>query len=249
VSKVLLALVASVLLAAGCAQEGKLIDTPLPVNGVSWDIVSLRDTTISAVITKVVDVHFKISIHAESPCEAQRGLLELRRGGSSINPTFIIMPVARYNLDDRCTAEAPGASDTVLTLTVSAIPLTNAQVLPFQVETTNGPAIQTDIDSTNHSEVAGTTQFEVRVESRASGAAIVGATVTIEQTGLTPGTLGTDVTNAAGLYKLNTPQTGIQGLPTIPYRVTVTDGVTTRVISVPAFPARTQLRERVVVRL
>ena len=248
-SRVLLALVASVLLAAGCAQEGKLIDTPLPVNGVSWDIVSLRDTTISSVITKVVDVHFKISIHAESPCEAQRGLLELSRIGPASNSLFSIRPVARYNLDDRCTAYAPGASDTVLTLTVSALPINNAVVIAFQVATSNGPAIQTDIDSTNHSAVAGTTQFEVRVESRASGAAIVGATVTIEQTGLTPGTLGTDVTNAAGLYKLNTPQTGIQGLPTIPYRVTVTDGVTTRVISVPAFPARTQLRERVVVRL
>jgi hypothetical protein len=246
---VLLALVASVLLAAGCAQEGKLIDTPLPVNGVSWDIVSIRDTTISTVITKVVDVHFKVSIHSESPCEAQRGLLELQRAGGSINPIFVIKPVARYNLDDPCTALGSGASDTVFTLTVTALPINNAAVIAFQVATSNGPNIQTNIDSTNHSPTAGTTQFEVRVEGRASGAVIAGATVTIDELGSTPGTLGTGVTDAQGMYVLVTPRTGIQQLPTIPYRVTVTDGVTTRVVSVPAFPARTQLRERVVVRL
>jgi len=249
VSKVLLALVASVLLAAGCAQEGKLIDTPLPVNSVSWDIVSIRDTTISTVITKIVDVHFKISIHAESPCEAHRGLLELSRGGTTVNPTFVITPVARYNLDDGCTTLTPGASDTVLTLNVTALPLANAAVVRFQVNPANGPLVTADVDTTNHSQVAGTTQFEVTVQGRTSGAAIAGATVTIEQTGATPGTLGAGVTDAAGLYKLNTPQGGIAQLPTIPYRITVTDGVTTRVISVPAFPARTQLRERVVVRL
>jgi len=249
VSKVLLALVASVLLAAGCAQEGKLIDTPLPVNGVSWDIVTVSETADTVTVTRIVEVNFKISVHAESPCEAQRGLLELRNAGSSLSPLFTIRPVARYNLDDRCTALAPGASDTVLTLKVAPLTFKNSSALRFQVETANGPAIPTDIDSTAHSPVAGTIQFEVRVEGRASGAVIAGATVTIEQTGATPGTLGTGVTDAAGLYKLNTPQTGIQGLPTIPYRVTVTDGVSTQVISVPAFPARTQLRERVVVRL
>jgi len=249
VSKVLLALVASVLLAAGCAQEGKLIDTPLPVNGIAWDIVSLRDTTISTVITKVVDVHFKISVHAESPCEAQRGLLELSRTGSSINPLFVIQPIARYNLDDHCTQLAPGASDTVLTLTVSAVPLNNAAVLPFQVQATNGPGIAVAIDSTSHSPTAGTIQFEVTVQERLTGAVVPGATVTVEQTGTTPGTIGTGVTDATGLYVVSAPQTGVQGLPTLPYRVTVTDGVNTRVLELTAFPARTQLRERLVVRL
>ena len=248
-SKGLLGLLAFLLLAAGCAQEGKLVDTPLPVNGVAWDIVSVRDTTISSVITKVVDVHFKISVHAASPCEAQRGLLELSRLGSTVNPIFSLRPVARYNLDDRCTTNPPGESDTVLTLTVAAVPINNAAVLAFQVLPANGILIQTPIDSTNHSPTAGTTQFEVRVETHVTGAAIVGATVTIEQTGATPGVLGTGVTDATGMYVLATPSSGIAQLPTIPYRVTVTDGVSTRVVSVPAFPARTQLRERVVVRL
>jgi hypothetical protein len=248
VSKGLLGLLAFMLLAAGCAQEGKLVDTPLPVNGVAWDIVSVRDTTISSVITKVVDVNFKISVHAMSPCEAQRGLLELSRIGSTANPVFSLRPVARYNLDDRCTANPPGESDTVLTLKVAALPINNAQAIDFQVLTSDGLAIQTPIDSTNHSPTAGTTQFEVRVETKAR-LPVVGATVTIERTGATPAVLGTGVTDATGAYVLQTPSSGIAQLPTIPYRVTVTDGVTTRVISVPAFPARTQLRERVVVRL
>jgi hypothetical protein len=268
VSKAVLALAASVLLAAGCAQEGKLIDVPLPVNGVSTDILYTRsDTTrnsqlVITKITKVYQVNFKISIHAASPCEAHRGLLELRNAGSSLFPKFTIRPVARYNLDDQCTALPAGESDSVFTLTVASLPLAitpfsdaGAQLpdvsapLIFQVETTNGPTITTVADSAYHSQVGGTTQFDVRVERQATADSVAGATVTIEQLGSSPAVLGIGTTNAGGRYVLNTPNSGIQGIGTIPYRVTVTDGVTTRVVSVPSFPARTQFRERVVVRL
>lgn len=246
----LVVLLACVAIAAGCAQEGKLIDTPLPVNGVSYDLEFVRDTTQAPALDTTMTVHFKISVHAATPCEARRGLLELRRVGTTAAPVYVLRPVARYNIGDACTALGTTPSDTVLTLTVTGLVVTFPAVQPFQVETSNGPAIETDVDTLIHAPTASTIRFQVRVEAQATGALVAGATVAIEQLGGgSPVLLGSGPTDANGLYVLDTPSSGAAGVPTLPYRVTVTNGSTTRVISVPSFPARGQSRERVVVRL
>ncbi|MEP7027566.1 MAG: hypothetical protein ABI960_03125 [Candidatus Eisenbacteria bacterium] len=246
----LLALGACAALAAGCAQEGKLVDAPLAVNGVSYDLVFVRDTTIVTSVVTTMDVHFKISVHATNACEARHGFLELRRVGTTAAPTYILQPTARYNLDDACTALGATPIDTVLTLTVSGVKLTDTQVQPFQVETSSGPALLADVDTLIHATTASTIRFQVRVEDRASGAAVAGATVEIEQLGGgAPVALGSGVSDANGLFALDTPSSGAAGAATLPYRVTVTNGPDTRVISMPAFPARGQSRERVLVRL
>lgn len=253
-----LVLAASLALAAGCAQEGRLIDTPLRVNGVSSDRVLVHErvaidtTTSPATITvyDTLDVNFKISVHAASPCEARRGLLELRRVGQGAAAIFILRPVARYNLDDACTALGVVESDTVLTLSVTGISLVNNQVERFQIETANGPAIESDVDSTIHASTPATIRFEVRVESQSSGAAIAGAAVTLEQLGGgAPTLLGSGLSDGNGFYGQDVSSGAAVGVAALPYRVTVTYGPDTRVMSVPGFPARGQSRERVVVRL
>src|SRR5229473_5842287 len=102
--RAVLALAAAVLL-AGCSQEGKLIQTPLPVRGValSYDVVrrtSLTDTV--SVDSAIVNVPFKILAHAANPCEAQHAVLELRRLGTPQLPVYDMSPLARYNADDKC---------------------------------------------------------------------------------------------------------------------------------------------------
>ena len=246
----LVALLVSVVLAAGCSQEGRLIDTPLPVNGVSFDRLAIRDTIISGVVTKFFDIHFKVSIHAANPCERVSGLLELRREGPAIAPVFIIRPVARYNADDRCANDPPGESDSVLTLSVVGTGVTALDRHRFRVETSNGPAIEVPVDSSYHSPVASTIQFEVHVEAQATGDSVAGASVTLEDlSGATPGLPATDVTDASGIKTFTVASTAAAGVATLPYRVTVTNGVTTRVLSMPAFPARGQSREIVYIRL
>ena len=248
--RALLTLAPCAALAAGCAQEGKLVDAPLPVNGVSYDLVFVRDTTISTTVVTTMDVHFKISVHAANACEARHGFLELRSVGTSTAPTYILRPTARYNLGDACTALGATPIDTVLTLTVSGVTLTDTEIQPFQVETSNGPALQAPVDTLIHATTASTIRFQVRVEDRVGGAAVAGATVEIEQLGGgSPVSLGSGVSDANGLFALDTPSSGAAGAATLPYRVTVTSGPDSRVISMPAFPARGQSRERIVVRL
>ena len=231
-------------LAQGCAQEGRLIETPLPVNGVAYDLslVTPRDSVV------LVNLRLKISVHVANACEARRGLLELRSLAPPPDTTFIIRPVARYNLDDPCTAVGGGPLDTVLTLTVTNLYIARNAVRPFRVETVGNPDIFVGVDSTFHAPTASTVRFQVRVESKTTGVALTAATVVIDQLGPTPATLGTATWNGS-YYALDASSAAAAGVEAIPYRITVTNGSDTQVISVPSFPARGQSRERVVVRI
>jgi hypothetical protein len=256
----LAALVLALAVAAGCSQEGKLIDTPLAVNGVAYEDSAIGDTNrVHGLGDSVISVLFKISVHANNPCELHNTLLELRREGSTVEPVFIIKPVARYNADDACNSAPPGSGDTVLTLRV--FPLLMAQARPalvsyikrFRIETSTGPGISVVVDSTKHPTTLATVVFDVRVEADSTGGQfavpVAGATVTVEQLGSSPATLGSGTTDVDGKYTLSTPCLAPVGEQAIPYRVTATDGVTTRVLSIPTYPALGQTIERVVVRL
>src|SRR5690242_15112110 len=96
---------------AGCSQEGKLVQTPLPVNAVGADFafVTHTDTTV------VLNIRFKIDVHVANACESQHNVLALRLLGTD-PVVYQISPSARYNADDKCTLDAAGPRDTVLTL-------------------------------------------------------------------------------------------------------------------------------------
>src|SRR5260221_5625598 len=104
------------LVLAGCSQEGKLVQTQLPVRGVGADfaIVTHSDTTAT------INARFKVLVHVQNACEAQHNVLVLRFIAS--NPVaYQITPEARYNADDKCSIDLSGPRDTVLTLNVNGL--------------------------------------------------------------------------------------------------------------------------------
>jgi len=246
-------IVATVVLAVGCAQEGRIIEVPLPVNAIAFDQTTVVTDTFTT-------AHFKIDAQTANPCEAQNGFLELRliTGSPDVRN---IRPVARYNTDSPCTALPIVSGDSVFTLQVvnfrvrTRIDLpgpvdsvTNAPFL-FQVETRNGPPITVVVDSTWHT-AANMVRFEVRVEAKGTGAVVAGATVAIDDlTTGSPVALGSGTTDAFGLYALDVPVAGALEAAVLPYRVTVTNGSDQTVFTVRSAPARAQCRERVVIRV
>lgn len=240
---------ATVALAAGCAQEGRIIEVPLPVDAIAWDQVTVvADTTTTA--------HFKINVQAQNPCEAENGFLELQLVGTAPDPVLhIIRPVARYNTDSPCTAKPVAPSDSVLRLNVvgfrvrtAADPFNVANI--FQVETRNGPPITVVIDSTDWNTAANMVRFEVRVEAKGTGTVVAGATVAIDDmTTGSPVALGSGTTDGSGLFALDVPHAGAFEVAALPYRVTVTNGTDQTVLTVRSAPARVQCRERVVIRV
>jgi hypothetical protein len=245
--------VATVALAVGCAQEGRIIEVPLPVSAIAFDQVSVVTDTFTT-------AHFKIDAQAANPCEAQNGFLELRlfTGAPDIRD---IRPVSRYNTDSPCTALPIAPSDTVLRLQVVNFRVRTAIDLPgpvdsvtntpftFQVETLQGPPIRVVVDSTWHT-AANMVRFEVRVEARTTGTLVAGATVAIDDmTTGSPVPLGSGATDAFGFFALDVPHVGALEAAALPYRVTVTNGTDQTVFTVRSAPARVQCRERVVIRI
>ena len=238
------------LLAAGCAQEGKLIDVPVAVRGVAYDELSIADTSTVAIF---FSIRFKVQVHATNPCERRHVLLELSRTGSTSNPVYIIRPVARYNTDDACMSEAPGASDTTITLTINSISVSNAASLPIVVDNSEGPNFPFAVDSTFHVPVPSTMRFRVKVESLTDASAIAGASVQLDSLSIVGGGVGPIgapvVTDALGLATIDVPSTVPVGTNAFRYQVTVTNGADVRVMQVRDAPARGQSIERVFVRI
>jgi hypothetical protein len=239
---------------AGCAQEGKLIETPLPVTAVAtdYDLIAHTDTTAT------INVRFKIVTHVKNPCESQHNVLELRRiDGTSI--VYQIIPLARYNADDKCTQSPPGELDTALVLNVNGLIFgkavsngTDVVSYSFQVETPGAASLTLVVDSLITDTTPGTAQFVVRVEDATTGGVLAGANVAIDQLGAggsaTP--LDSALTDAGGLATITVPAPAdTAGGPSLPYRARVTSGASLRVVSVPSFPARILRREKLVVRI
>src|SRR5690349_9199029 len=103
--------------AAGCAQEGKLVETPLPTLAVATDFNVIAHTDTTAFIT----VRIKILTHVHNPCESQHNVLELHRIDAT-PPIYQVIPVARYNADDACVLQPAVERDSVLTLILTALP-------------------------------------------------------------------------------------------------------------------------------
>jgi len=234
---------------AGCAQEGKLIENHLPALGVAWNGTFLSRTGDS-IFTVSSTVRFKIPVHAANPCEALRSLIEIRAEGPVTNTSLIMTPLARYNADDACVAQGSTPLDTTLTLAVVGVQVVNSNVKQFRVETTNGPLIVANFDSTTHAPLPASARFQIRVEDRATGAVIPGATVQVDKmTAGVPSLLGSGTTDALGMFAFDTPCPDSVGTVSLPYRVTTTLGTRQSVLSMESAGARCQMRENVVVRL
>jgi hypothetical protein len=242
---------------AGCSQEGKLVQNPLPASGVGADFafVTHTDTTV------VLNIRFKIDVHVANACELQHNVLALRLLGT--NPVvYEISPSARYNADDKCTLDTSGPRDTVLTLNVNGVPLgkadgaaltTDVGAYTFQVVTPGAPPITLVVDSLVTDFTANTAQFDVRVEDATTGAPIAGANVAVDQLGAggTATPLDSLLTDAQGLASpiMVPAPVDTAGAPNLPYRVRVVSGVKSTVFSAPSFPARFLRREKLVIRI
>ena len=235
---------------AGCSQEGKLIDVPLSVRGVAYDERSIADTSTVAIF---FTTRFKVQVHASNPCEAKHVLLELSRVGPTSNPIYVIRPVARYNADDACVNDPPGSSDTTVVLTINSVSVANAGSIPFIVDNVEGPDFPLAIDSTFHTPVASTMRFRVKVEGRATGSAIAGATVQLDSLSIVGGGVGPIgspvVTDALGLAIIDVPSSVPVGEDAFRYQVTVTNGTDVHVMPVRGAAARGQSIERVYIRI
>ena len=252
----LAALIVSLLLAAGCAQEGKLIDVPLPVKAVAYDglfttVANSNRPPGYAPFDTIQTVRYKILVHGENACERKRVLLELSREG--LNGTiYVIKAVARYNADDACVNEGNTPGDTTMTLTFTNIVNLNTGTVPVRIRGSNGPDIIATIDSTIHSPVAQTMQFNIKVEDKTSAAAVAGATVQLDSLSTTGGAVGpitSGTTNAAGTVTFNVASTVPRGVNAFAYQVTVTNGDETVVLPVRDAPARGQSIEKITVRI
>jgi hypothetical protein len=252
-----LALAAAVLL-AGCSQEGKLIQVPLPVRGVALEYDYVRRTAptdTTGIDTTIINVPFKILAHSANPCEAQHAVLELRLLGIAPLLVYDMSPVARYNADDKCVLQTPAPVDTPLVLTINTLALVNSSTrrdsVNFRVENVGGLPFDLSVDSVITSPAASTVGFEVRVQSAATAAGIAGATVAID-TLLSGGVtvpVGSGTTDATGLYTLNVPCAGAVGDPGPMYRVTVNPGPNQLVFAVPSARPRCGRRERIYLRI
>lgn len=243
------AAIAIAALAAGCSQEGRLIDTPLEVRAVAYDQVSVIDTSATSIS---FNTRFKILVHAASPCEAGHILLEVSRTGTTDNPLFVIRPIARYNADDPCTNQPVVASDTTMTLVVNAFTVANAAVTPFTIKNGAGPDFTVSADSAMHPATPATIRFQIKVEDKATALAIAGATVQLDSLTTTGGgvlPIANGVTDVNGVYAYDVSSNAAIGVDAIRYRVTVTNGSDVVVMNVRAAPARGQSRERVTVRI
>ena len=237
--------------AAGCAQEGKLIDLPLSVRGVAYD--QFVDTTIVDTLTRttVFTTRFKVQVHGENACELSRIQLELSRVGPTGTPIFVLSPIARYNTDDACMNAGNAPGDTTLLLSVNSVSVAGSNTIPFLVKNVEGPDFPIVVDSTVHTPV-GTIQFRIKVEDRSDAAAVAGATVALDSLSIVGGAvgpIGTATTNVLGIATFDVASTVPVGKDAFRYQVTVTDTTNTHVMVVRVAPARGQSIERVFVRI
>lgn len=241
------------LLVAGCASEGRTIETPLHVRGWAVDQAYSSGDSVSA-------LRFKVGVETANPCEAQHVLFELQLTEFASILTRHIRPVARYLSDDACVNLPQASSDTTAYINITSIQtLQHRQTgnldtlinVPtnYAVDSRGGQTVVVVIDS---SVVIGanTIRFEVHAVDDTTGAAVAGANVQIDDlTSGSPVLLGSGTTDAGGLFVFNAPVAGATGVPVLPYRVTVTSGTDVATFTVRSQPARGGSRERVFILL
>jgi hypothetical protein len=242
---------ASVPAILGCSQEGKTVQTQLPVQGVAYSPIAVFDTTVEDTIrTVTMNVRFKVQTRYLNGCEA-RGGIEIH---SETNPSLLVMtPLARYTVDEACNVGISG--DTVQTLTVNAIIFradSGAVIQPsiplnFEVRGANAPPIEIQLDMDN-GETLDSTRWEVRVEDAATAAPLAGAIVRIEDAS-GPEVYGEGPADANGLYVLERGCTGVVGDEDIHYVVKVSYSGRTAVLRMGSQPARCRRLESVIVRV
>ena len=240
--------------AAGCGQEGKTVQTTLPVQGLAYDATSVTDTVITDTtgtrFSAVVDLKLKIQTTYANGCEA-RGGLELRVEGPTETPLFVIQPVARYTADEACNIGLSG--DTLQTLTIRTVslarPRTSAtdSVARFEVRGFGTPPIRFEVDMDIASRGDTTTRYEVRVEDKDTGAPLDGAVVRVERYG-TPDVLG-EGTTSGGTFAFDVACAGSEGTPTDSYVVKVSYSSRITILTVFGHPALCKRREQVIVRV
>jgi hypothetical protein len=254
--------VASMALFAGCAQEGKTVETALPVQGASWDAVAVGSSAIDLVqpedsLLYTMDVKFKLQTVYTNGCEA-RGGLELRAEGQDASRLFIITPLARYTADEDCNVGMAG--DSLQTITVRGVQVTNFGVyrqgngtyvdstFNFSIRSSNPVAMAVRINSRLASLSDTVTTFRIRVEDKTLGLALANAAVRVEDGG-TAALLSEGLTGPDGYYIFAIPSPGTAGSASVPYVIKVTyDGRTTnyRVLYQPALQKR---EEQAIVRV
>lgn len=248
-----LALALPVLLLSGCGQEGKTIETTLPVLGVAYDATSATVTasTLGDTLTAAVNLQFKILTTYTNGCEA-RGGLELRNedlGGARL---YVITPLARYTADESCNIGLSG--DTLQTLTVQSIALALPRtalvdsIARFEVRGLGAPPVRFDVNINVASYNDTATGYFVKVEDKDTALPLDGANVRVERFG-TPDVLSEGPTAAGGRYAFNVSCTDSVGTPDDPYVVKVSYAGRITIFRVARHPSLCKRREAIIVRV
>jgi hypothetical protein len=235
---------ASVPAILGCSQEGKTVQTQLPVQGVAYTAIFVDTLPSDTILT--MNVRFKVQTQYFNGCEA-RGGIEIH---SETNPSlFVLTPLARYTVDEACNIGISG--DTVQTLNVNAIIMkfspTPDPPLSFEVRGANAPPVEIQL-SLDSAELLDSTRWEVRVQDAATAAPLAGAIVRIEDAS-GPEVYGEGPADANGLYVLERGCTGVVGEEDIHYVVKVSYSGRTAVLRMGSQPARCRRLESVFVRV
>jgi hypothetical protein len=238
---------------AGCGQEGKTIQTDLPVLGVAYDatVATVSTDTTSGAVTATANVKFKVLTTYANGCEA-RGGLELRRENPAAPFLYVITPLARYTADEECNIGAAG--DTLQTITVRSLSLrlppsgSVDSVARFEVRGFGAPPIRFDLHFDDVSNNDMTTGFYVNVEDKDTGAPIDGANVRVERFG-TPDVLSEGPTAGGGRYAFDVPCAGTAGEDHDRYVVKVSYAGRITIFRAAEHPALCKRREIIFVRV
>ena len=249
----------SAALATGCGQEGKTIETALPVQGLAYDAqnVVVASNTLGDTVVAIMNVKFKIQNVFTNGCEA-RGGLELRTEGSNEEPLFVITPVARYTADEDCNVGLSG--DTLQTIAISGVRvgvpvirdgqgrvLTDS-IARFEVRGLGNPPIRFDVNVNVASRGDTATGYYVLVQDRETTAPAAGAFVRVERYG-TPDLLGEGTADANGRFAFNVACSDTAGANADPYVVKVTYNSRITILTVAIAPALCKRREQIIVRV
>jgi len=254
-----LATAALAALAVGCGQEGKSVETVLPVQGLAYDApnVAIVSNTLGDTLVAIMNVKFKVQTTYANGCEARGGLQILTEGPEQA-PLFVISPVSRYTADMDCNIGLAG--DTLQTIQVNGVRVgipvirdnqgraITDSVARFEVRGHNAPPIRFNVNLGLASRGDTATAYYVKVEDKDTASPLTGAIVRVERYG-TPDVLGEGATGADGSFAFNVACSDTAGRTADPYVVKVSYASRITILTVNTAPALCKRREQIIVRV
>jgi hypothetical protein len=246
-------------LASGCGQEGKTIQSVLPVQGLAYDAhpVAIASNTLGDTVVAVMGLNLKIQTTFANGCEA-RGGLELVTEGPVEQPVYVLTPLARYTADEECNVGLAG--DTLQTILINGVRVSmplirdgqgrvvTDSVTRFEVRGAGTPPIRFEVNMNVASRGDTATGYFVLVEDRDLATPIDGAIVRVERFG-TPEVLGEGTTGPDGRFSFNVACSDSAGANDDPYVVKVTHASRITILTVSLAPSRCKRREQIIVRV